>query len=157
MATGDPTWTELFGYRTAVAEWASIVALFVSAYAAVTIRSVRRQILGRVRLPALVSGIELNAKNLAKLMREYEENKDQVGLEVSVCATRLKLLLVSIKGPPKTSIRSILKQIRRYKGQSRVFPVAVQNSREDAWRLYESLNALIEELKHVLEDQRVGG
>jgi hypothetical protein len=157
MATGDPTWTELFGYRTAVAEWASIVALFVSAYAAVTIRSFRRQILGRVRLPALVSGIELNAKNLAKLMREYEENKDQVGLEVSVCATRLKLLLVSIKGPPKTSIRSILKQIRRYKGQSRVFPVAVQNSREDAWRLYESLNALIEELKHVLEDQRVGG
>lgn len=148
---------ELFGYRTAVAEWASIFALFISAYAAYAITRVRSQILGRVRLPALVSGIEKNTAALAALMRDFEENKEQVGLELAICEANLRLLSVSVKGRPRTSANAIVKDIKRYDGRTFFGTGVAKGHRDGAWSIYKSLNALIEELKHVLEDQRVGG
>jgi hypothetical protein len=158
MATEtQPSLFDLWGHRTVIAEWASILALFVSGYAAITISRVRKQILGRVRLPILVSSLEKNAKNLASLMREYETNKNQISLEMAICETRLKLLRQSIRGRPKAAVRATLRLVREYKGQSRWLRVKPKNTSDDAWALYESLNALIEELNHALEDQKVGG
>jgi hypothetical protein len=149
--------SDLWGVRTVAAEWASILALFVSGYAAITISRVRRQILGRVRLPALVTGLENNAKNLAKLMRDYDSNRNQIGLEMAVCEARLKLISQSIRGKAKATAKALLKRVRAYKGQSRWFSTKPANTSDDAWELYASLNALIEELNHALEDQKVGG
>src|ERR1700687_3562025 len=97
MAT-DPHWTNFFGYQTHIAEWSSIFALFVSAYAAVTISRVRSQILGRVRLPSLVSEVEKKTQSIAKLMRDYESNKEQFGFQLAVCEANLKILDASVTG-----------------------------------------------------------
>jgi hypothetical protein len=161
MAASDPTWTDLFGYRTAVAEWASILALFVSAYAAVTITKVRSQILGRVRLPTLASDIEKKAQSISKLMRDYESSKEQFALELRACEANLKILNLSVRGRIKPTVRALQKNIRKYNGETFVgkmpFVRAPAKSRAEAWAIYTSLNALIEELKHTLEDQRIGG
>ena len=147
----------LFGYRTPIAEWASILALFISTYAAYGITKVRSQILGRVRLPGLVTGIEKNTASLAALMRDFDENKEQIGLDLAICATNLRLLSISIKGGPRASIRAAMNHIRRYEGRAWYSTGASAATRDGAWAIYKSLNALIEELKHALEDQRVGG
>jgi hypothetical protein len=149
---------ELFGYRTPAAEWASILAFFVSLYAAVTITRVRKQILGRVRLPNLLELIKNDAHNIVKLMPDYDERRDEVGLELRKCEAHLKALLRSVPRKDKISTGTVLKRIREYNGQRYfIFSIRPKNNRDDAWEIYTVLNALIEELKVILEDQRLGG
>jgi hypothetical protein len=150
-------WFDLFGQRTVIAEWASIVAVFVSAYAAYAITRVRSQILGRVRLPVLVSALEKNAKNFASLMRDYETSKDEFGLELAKCEANLKLIGASIKGRPKTTVRLLLRSIRRYNGRGLFHGGGPRDDRNSAWGIYRPLNGLIEELKNTVEEQRYGG
>lgn len=151
---------DLFGFRTPAAEWASIIALFISGYAAYAITKVRSQILGRVRLPGLVAGIEKNTTTLAGLMREFTENKERIEVELAICAANLQQVTTSVKGRPRQTANTVIREIARYKGagwRRWVTGETSKGSRESAWSIYVSLNALIEELRHVLEDQRVGG
>jgi hypothetical protein len=55
---------DLYGHRTVVAEWLSIIAFFVSAYAAYGITRVRAQMVARVRLPVLVVAIQKMRRRL---------------------------------------------------------------------------------------------
>lgn len=151
----------LFGARTAAAEWASILALFISGYAAYAITKVRSQILGRVRLPGLFAELEKKTGDLANLMLDFDGNKEQIGLVLAVCETNLRLLAISVKGSAKASARSVMKEIRAYEGRNSKFTFFNQpenvGTRDGAWSVYKSLNALLEELRHTLEDQRFGG
>ncbi|PDQ19894.1 hypothetical protein CN311_17190 [Mesorhizobium sanjuanii] len=105
-----------------------------------------------------MSGIEKNSKTIAGLMGNYDINKDAISLEMTVCQTRLNLIKQSVKGRSKSSIRSLIREIRQYRGErnwlSKKPPPASQGA---AWHLYERLNGLIEELKHFQDDQRFGG
>ena len=150
-------WFNLFGLRTEIAEWASIIALFVSAYAAYAITRVRSQIIARVRLPALVSALEKNAKNFASLMREYDTNKEEFELELARCEATLKLIGASIRGRPKGTVRLLLRSVSRYSGRAIFYRREPHDSRNSAWGIYTSLNGLIEELKNAVEEQRYGG
>lgn len=158
MTLGDPWWGDIWGYRTAIAEWVSLLSLIVSGYAAWAITRVKSQILGRVRLPTLVSDIEKNAKNLAALMREYEANVEPVGLEIAKCGAHVKVLALSIKGPARASIRDLNRKIKFYQGKKGwLYVASPRNTRQDAWHIYEAMNALIEELHHTLDDMKRGG
>jgi len=75
----------LWGYRTQVAEWASILGFFFSGYAAVQITRVTKRVLGRVRLPELIPHIEENGtKLLSYLNDEFEQNRPNLA-QNSLC------------------------------------------------------------------------
>src|SRR5262245_57724413 len=120
MAGPEPDLWNVYGYRTALAEWASVVALFVSGYAALAIRSVRSRILSKVRLPELEGQLEAVATEIATLMREYDTNRDQVGLALSRCQAHLTVLQTSVTGNTKATVRKLLAEIRKYKGYKTV-------------------------------------
>jgi hypothetical protein len=105
----------------------------------------------------LVSAIEKNAKTFATLMRDYETNKEDFGLELARCETNLKLIKASVGGGSRSSIRVLLRLIRAFNGQYLLLRGMPKNSRDDAWGIYKPLNGLIEELRNRLEEQRMGG
>jgi hypothetical protein len=140
------TLTNIFGYRTAIAEWCAIAALIVSAYAAVTIRSVRAQILSRVHLPRLSAEIEKVASKLADALGNYDNDRRPFQVELARCEAYLKILIGTAKDNTRVTAKDILKRIRKF-----------NKGKDEAWEIYTRMNMLIEELKHALENQRYGG
>jgi hypothetical protein len=149
--------TTLGGHRTLVAEWASIIAPVLSLYIVLTIKRVRRKVLDRARLPAAVDALTRSAGHIARLMQSYEENKNEVGLEISKCAVHLRALNAK-KSALGSSTKQLLAEIRRYRGWSLlVFSFAPRDDRAAAWRIYTDLNCLIQELTYTMGDQARGG
>jgi hypothetical protein len=147
----------LWGYRTPAAEWAGILALVVSMYAALTIRLVRNDILKRVRLPQLLDQITQRATALANLMRQYPANRNQIRVEMSRCEAHLKVLRRKVNGEISMTVRGLQAAIKSYNSTPRWFRPTPRNNKDNAWNIYAQMNGLIEELKHFIEDQRVVG
>lgn len=157
MSGAGLEFSNLWGYRTAVAEWASILAIVISTYAAATIRLVRRDILKRVALPQLLDEITKRASAISGLMRQYQANRNEIGVEMSRCDAHLKVLNTKVSGDVLVTVTELRATIKRYKARPRWFRPRPQNSKQDAWRIYEQMIGLSEELKHFIEDQRIGG
>lgn len=149
---------ELKYYVPIVADWASIIALFVSVYAAYAITKVRSEVVARVRLPALLGALEVHGKNFATLMRTFDEGetKDQFALELARCEANLRLVRKKLKREAASRASKLLRKIRRYKGPSWFGIYAAANTRDDAWNIYAELNGLVEEVKNFVEEQKMG-
>jgi len=145
-------------YLSIVADVASLISLFVAGYAAYAITRVRSQVVDRVRLPDLVAGLEKRGKTLATLMSGYDnaDTQGQVLLELARCEAILRAIGSKVGRGSGGRTDAILREIARYKG-SRWFGYSpAVTTREQAWRIYTDLNGLIEELKNVIEEQRMG-
>lgn len=138
--------TNMFGYGGPISEWASVLSVAVSGYAAVTIKRVRSQILGRVHLPRLKNEIKSVTSALSTALSNYNNDKRQFELNLARCEAHLKKLKGVVKGTPHTTTKKILKKIKGF-----------NRSSDEAWEIYTLMNMLIEELKHALEDQKFGG
>jgi hypothetical protein len=140
-----------------VADWASVISLFVSGYAAYGITKVRSQIVDRIRLPTLLEALERHGNSLAKLMRTYAdaETKDNILLELAVCETNLRQIRTKTVRA-RTSARALLREIAKYKGPIWLGYRPAITTRDQAWKIYSGLNAIIEEIKNVVEEQRMG-
>lgn len=148
---------KIFGWRTVIAEWSSIIALFISAYVALTVFTVKRDFLARARVPALLEGIEENTTKIASLMHDFAGNKNAIGVEIAVCENRLRTVKSRIKGRPRVAIQTTLRTIERYRGASGWRGTPAKDSVEGAWEIYSSLNAVVDAIRQSIEDQRLGG
>lgn len=137
------------------ADWLSIVSFFVASYAAYAITRVRADIIGRVRLPDLIAALEGNSAELATLMRTYESNTDQYGLELAKCEAHLKVVRTKVP-EARLGARRLIADVARF---NRRPSLLTKNARkkEDAWNIYTKLIGLIEELRNIAEEKRIGG
>jgi hypothetical protein len=151
----------LFGwlnYAPIAADWASILSLFVSVYAAYAITKVRSQVVDRMRLPPLVTVLEKHGKNFATLMLAYDEaeTKDQFAVELARCEANLRLVKSKVNRQIGGHIGVLLGQVGKYKRPRLFGYYPALDTREHAWKIYTELNGLIEELKNFVEEQRMG-
>jgi hypothetical protein len=147
-----------FGYVPDVANWASIVSLFVAGYAAYAITKVRAQIVDRIRLPSLVAVLESHGKKFATLMRSYHEEgtRELFVLELAKCEANVRLVRSKMSRSKGGRATLLLRQIARYKGPRWFGYSPAITDREQAWKIYADLIGLIEELKNVVEEQKMG-
>ena len=145
-------------YVPNVANWASILSLFISAYAAYAITKVRAEVVGRIRLPSLVDALEKHGNSFAGLMLTYDaaETKDQFALELARCEANIRLIRSKINRAAAGRANVLLRRIAHFKGPRWFGYYPAANEREHAWRIYAELNGLIEELKNFVEEQRIG-
>jgi hypothetical protein len=145
-------------YVPTVADWASIVSLFISAYAAYAITKVRSQVIDRVRLPPLIAVFQMHAKNFAKLMRTYDEadTKDEFAVELAKCEANLRLVRSKVNRQIGNHVRAMLVEITKYKRPRWFGYYPAIDTREHAWTIYSELNGLIEELTNFVEEKKMG-
>jgi hypothetical protein len=150
--------TNLLDNVPVIADWASIISLVVSTYAAYAITKVRSQVVGRVRMPSLVAAIEKSGKKFAILMRSYDEveTREQFVLELARCEATLRLIKSKASRATAGRVRALLQHVSNFKGPRWFGYYPAANRRDDAWRIYTELNSLIEELKNVIEEQKIG-
>lgn len=150
---------DLFGARTAISEWLSIIAAFFSVYAALTVGKIRGQMLGRMKLPNQISKLRKVAKNIPELMSNYATNTEAIDLELAKSESNLKTLLRTIRGQPRGTAQNLLKSVQSYRGNRKLDWLFSTEDKTDSdvWKMYSAMNVLIEELKDAVEEQRIGG
>jgi len=146
-------WWDLWGYLSPIADWASLVSLVVSGLALFEITRLRRQIIDRVRLPVLVASLRKHGKNFADQLASYgsPEGRQEFSLEIAKCETNLRLVRTKISRTGRQRADELLKLIKKYRASD-----AIEDQTEAAWRIYADLNGLLEELKNIVAEQRMG-
>lgn len=148
-------WADINAIVSIVADWASLLSLGISTFAAVTIVRVRREVLGRVTLPDLVMALQDSNNHFATLLSDYVANERLFSLELARCEANIRAL-VEIRNsaaPRAKAMLSMIAEFRRLKrGRS-----GEEDDGRHAWDIYSTLNGLIEELKRVQALQQIGG
>lgn len=141
-----------------IANWASILSFLVASYAAWGVRKVRKEMIDRVRLPTLVADIRKRNSRLAELMRSFDDTgiRDEISVELAQCEATLRMIRRKVSGPLRQPTFYIWLRLLRFRRPFLFGIWPVQNTREDAWRIYLELNSLIEELKNLVTEQKMG-
>jgi hypothetical protein len=141
----------LWGYLSIIADWASILSIFVSGYAVYEITRVRSEMVGRVRLPVLVAALRKQGSSFATLLDGYKEDQTkrrEFGLELARCQATLRLVLPKVSRDARQRTNKLIADIGTWR--------SAEIAEDDAWRIYAELNGLLEELKSVVEEQKIG-
>jgi len=110
-------------------------------------------------LPNLVAALELHGKNFSNLMLTFDEpsTRDQFVVELARCEANLRLIKSRVGRSPRRRASKVLERIARYKSSRWFGYYPASSSRDDAWGIYSELNGLLEELKNLVEEQKLGG
>lgn len=147
---------DLWGYLSPIADWASLVSLLVSGLALYQIRLVRSQIVGNVRLPALISALRKNGASLAELLDDFAKanaSRD-ILLELGRCEVNARSIQSHLaRGQLRQRASGLAQMIKDYNtfGSSRT------TAEDSAWKIYGELNILLEELKNETEVRKLVG
>ncbi len=133
-----------------MAEWleygaaiSSIISLMVTIWILGSIRRISREFLLRARIPQILRSLQKNASELSKLLKDVNNVDREVVTRLSLCEAVLKDLRGKIKRDLRRSSVRLLSKIKAKKGNL---------SPDDAWDIYNDLQALIESLKYFRED-----
>lgn len=138
------------------ANWLSLASLLVSIYAAVMISRVRRDIAGRVMLPGLVAALEESNRTFAVMLRDFETNEREFGLELARCEANIRVVSIAPNAAARAA-KGVLAQIGAFRRRpSKVRLYKNEPKSDQAWAIYESLNGLLEELKRVSIRNQIG-
>jgi hypothetical protein len=139
-------------YISWISAIASILSLLAAGYAAYGIRSVREEMIARVRLPALLDATAANASALTNLMPTYNEvgTKRLFDIELAKCTANLKMIRQKLTRAQKNSlgIDTLLDRLaQRSSGHL---------STAEAWSTIAALNGFNGHLKGVLQEHQLG-
>jgi len=139
-------------YLSWIAAIASILSLLASGYAAYGIRSIREEMIARVRLPALLEATASNASALTGLMRTYSEigTKRLFDIELARCVANLKMINQKLTRAQKRvlGIDELLNDMSERPGG--------HLSMAQAWSMIAALNGFTDHLKGVLQEYQLG-
>lgn len=149
---------DLDGRVATLANWLSIISVLASVYAAVTIARVRREIVGRAALPSVIGALETSSRNLTAVGTQAEPEWHQVvDLEFARCEVYPRAV-IAIRNAARRPASDLLRDIEAYRRLAgSAAPEEAGTRRDQAWRIYVSLNGLIEELKRITLWQQMGG
>jgi len=112
------------------------------AYAALSIRRVRTDLINRATLPALLNALDRHVVALGGYMQDYEKNKNDFAAELAGCGANLTSIQQKITDTTKVNVYSLQWKIARYKGQFLFSRKGPQNSEQDARTIYNGLIAI---------------
>ncbi len=139
------------------ANWLGIISLAVSTYAAVTISRIRRDIVGRVTLPAIISALEDGNGQLSAMLKDFDASHRSFEVTLSVCEANLRTI-VSSRSQATPRAKSLIGDIAAFrKGRLSSGAQATALDIDRAWAIYGSLSGLVEELKRITHLHQVGG
>jgi hypothetical protein len=159
----DIQWNDWRQYLSDAAGVASLLSLLVSAYAVLSVRQVRAELITRFTLPDDLNALKKHATALNVFMQDFEVNKTAISVELEKCAANLRkirkkvprqLFILAIGETPTAIIDSLIMRIQMYKGALWMTP---KTSKEDVQAIYVSLSGVIEEIKNVSDEQRAKG
>jgi hypothetical protein len=142
-------WT-LWDMYSAVANAASILALFASGYAAVQIRRVQARFVGRVQLPQIIGALQRNGATMAEKLRDFDNQTLEFEEQVALCEANLKTASRHAK-EARPAIKQVRAVIQAFEAGSPQKDVASGRA------VYRQLQGLIQELSKLLEERQLRG
>ncbi|MCI0693303.1 hypothetical protein L0337_15025 [candidate division KSB1 bacterium] len=124
---------------------ASIIGALISVWVLLDVKRLRAHFLFRARIPDLMKLLKKHANTLSESLRNFVESQRDVESVLPVCESTLKNLKTKLYGDVRQTTKNLLGRIRR-----RTKPT----SRDQAWEIYEELQALIEALTHLWKDKK---
>ncbi|HVH78184.1 MAG TPA: hypothetical protein VM782_02240 [Stellaceae bacterium] len=131
-----------------VADWASIVALLVSAFNALQITIVKRRIILNVTLPDLLARLAENSRSMNLYLIAFSATNDSFDEVTGLCEANVRALKRRLGFGQGRICAGMLLSIRRYRRN---------RSASSARDLYNDLQQLIQEIANRLEEQRILG
>lgn len=133
--------------RPDIGAFASLLGTFISIYVGFTVRDIRRKVLFKSRAPALAQNLKQKASNLSELMQNYEENTEQIHVEIALAHGLLKSAAPKLSGTTKSTIKHAMNQIDAglKNNSSRL-------SRDSARGIYTQLLVSVQAIENLIED-----
>ena len=132
----------------AAAAWASIVSLLISAYNAIQITSVRRNILLNVTLPLLLERLRENSKVINGHLLIFDGSADGFEEVIGLCEANVRAVRRRLGYFRGWFCRRMLKAIVRHRRRRSV---------DSARSVYNALQQLIQEVANRAEERRITG
>lgn len=124
---------------------ASIIGAVISLWVLWDVKRLRAHFLFRTRIPDLLKSLKKHVNTLSESLRNYEENQRDIETVLPVCESTLKNLKAKVHGDARQTTKTLLEKIRR-----RTKPT----SKDEAWEIYDELQALLEALNHLWKDKK---
>ncbi len=122
---------------------ASIIGALLSAYVLLDVKRLHDHFLLKARMPDFLKLLKQYVFTLSERLRKFDENTSEIETVLRQCESTLKNLISKVRGEVKQDTRNLLKRIRK-----RIKPT----NKDEAWEIYQELQALIEALKHMQKD-----
>jgi len=101
----------------------------------------------------LAAAIRKHGTNFAEHLASYgsQDGRKEFSLEIAKCEANLRLIRPKITRTARRRTDELLLLIKAYRMSD-----AIADQTERAWRIYADLNGLLEELKSLVEEKRMG-
>jgi hypothetical protein len=139
--------------QTFVAEWASILALLASGYAALTVKKIRADMMARVRLPDLVSAIDRHASEIVRAMPGFDTDEGRAAVAAVLARCVPDLEAVIARGADAARVRALIDRIDVCRNGS----LRGKKAKDEVWAIWASLAGVLTALNNLIQDRYVGG
>ncbi len=128
-----------------VADVASVLGLFVSAYVLFEVTTLKRKFLCKARLPQLRNAIGKHAAKISEKLNSFDDCAHELDAELSRCTATLASLKYKIDRETKNMAKGLEKKIKR-----RTHPL----QKDQVWSIYNDIQGLAARLGHLHEDMK---
>ncbi|WP_458424952.1 hypothetical protein [Methylorubrum extorquens] len=147
---------------SSAADYLSIISAFLSGLTLVGIGRVKKELTTRSLLPNIVETLTDINSNISGCLSNFTQNAEDFSNEIAKCKASLRPLS-KIKNDAGKDARRILSLIEGYGKQKAWYDFSksdstagVDDNKRKARKIYEEINGLIEEVKRLMIEQRLG-
>lgn len=131
-----------------VADWASILALLVTAFNAFQIRNIKRRMVINLTLEALLERLQNNSREMNRFLSVYETAKSDFDGVIGVCEANVRAVRRRLGARRSRFCKQLLNRISAYGRQQR---------KATARAVYDTLQQVIQEIANRVEEIRIAG
>jgi len=127
-----------------IGSFASIISLVLTVIVFFNLRSIKRFYVFKARAPELLNKLIKQASNISSYQSDFLDSRHEIDLEIVQIEINLKSLEKKLPGSLKSSVKRVLKQLKRYDNQD--------NKPDSLWQFYIDLQKLIAEIHEFQSD-----
>lgn len=141
----DDPWTKIGTVASVIGTAITIVTLALVSY-------IRRNLLAKNRLPALVQRMRGLNSDLVVRLRTFSDDPNLVKQSLAAIAGLLVAIEDKVPGDYRQMVREAREQIAIARGRQRWFRKPADLTEDAAWKIYESLVGIEEAIKQLVSD-----
>ena len=126
-----------------ISDVASIIGVLFTAFILIEIKIIKRKFLFKARIPELLRSLKNHAKEISQKLNDFDDSMRDIETNLTRCSATLKNLKSKVDRNTGQTTQRLIKRI-----QKRHKPL----QKEDVWKIYNDLQALIDSLSHLQKD-----
>lgn len=151
------------GLVSTIADYLSVISAVTSTFALIGINRMRRELTTRSLLPNIVETLTENNSNISGCFPDFERRQEDFSNEIVKCKASLRPI-AQLKSDAGKDARLILELISAYEQKDSWYsrfmqpkPQGIDDNKKKARKIYQEINGLIEEVKRLMIEHRIGG